>query len=100
MILDTEAQSFFDKNINLMVPWYLMAAWAYYKEDDPILSDHFFDSMANIMLNKWDDIEHSHKHLLRPTDLMAGTYLGQYPNRVKDALAHLRSIHKGKHNGK
>ena len=39
MMLDTKAQGFFDKNINLMVPWYLMAAYAYYKEDDPILSD-------------------------------------------------------------
>ena len=94
MLLDTKAQGFFDKNINLMVPWYLMAAYAYYKEDDPILSDYFFDNMAKVMLDKWNEIEHFHKHLIGPMDLVAGTYLGEYPNRVIDGLHHLRPINK------
>jgi NAD-dependent DNA ligase len=94
MMLDTKAQGFFDKNINLMVPWYLMAAYAYYKEDDPILSDYFFDNMAKVMLDKWNEIEHFHKHLIGPMDLAAGTYLGEYPERVIGGLHHLRPINK------
>ena len=61
-MFDKKAAEIFDKNINMMVPWYLMASYAYYKEDDPILSDQFFDNMAKVMLDKWEEIEHFHKH--------------------------------------
>lgn len=88
--MDQQAAELFAKNINMMVPWYLMAAYAYYKEDNPIFSDSFFDEMAKTMLAKWDEIEHFHKHLINKDDLAAGTYLGEYPERVKGGLEHLR----------
>jgi len=100
MIFDKQAQEIFDKNINMMVPWYLMASYAYYKEDDSILSDAFFDNMAKVMLEKWDSIEHFHKYLIGPMDLAAGTYLGEYPERVKGGLDELRAIHKINKKGK
>ena len=50
--------------------------------------------MAKVMLDKWNEIEHFHKHLIGPMDLVAGTYLGEYPNRVIDGLHHLRPINK------
>lgn len=90
MNLDKQAQEIFDSNINMMVPWYLMAAHAYYKDDDPILSDQFFDNMSKVMLDKWDEINHFHKHLIGTMDLVAGTYLGEYPERVKGGLQDLR----------
>lgn len=89
-MLDDHAAEIFSKNINMMVPYYLMAAYAYYQEDDPIFSDHFFDSMAKTMLAVWDDIEHFHKHLINTDDLNGGTYLGEYPERVKGGLESLR----------
>jgi len=89
-ILDTHASKIFAKNINMMVPWYLMASYAYYKEDDAIFSDGFFDEMGKTMLAVWDDIEHFHKHLINEDDLRAGTYLGQYPERVKGGLESVR----------
>ena len=49
------------ENPNMMVPWYLMASYAYYVEDDPILSDGLFDGLAHSMLESWDTIEHWHK---------------------------------------
>ena len=73
-----------------MVPWYLMASYAYYKEDDPILSDAYFDNLAKRMLDAWDEIEHFHKHLITTIDLAAGSYLGDYPERVKGGLEELR----------
>ena len=91
-ILDKKAEEVISKNKNMMVPYYLMAAYAYYKEDDPIFSDAYFDNLAKRMLDCWDEIEHFHKHLLGPMDLVAGTYLGEYPERVKGGLKSLREI--------
>jgi hypothetical protein len=79
-----------DDNSNMMVPWYLMAAYAYYVEDDPILTDSTFDKMAKRILHLWDEIEHFHKHLLNKDMLEAGTYIGEYPSRIKGALDDLR----------
>ena len=89
-MLDHVFRTYCEKNINLYVPWYLMAAHAYYVDDDPILLDSTFDEMAKFMLDNWDDINHFHKHLLGPMDLVAGTYLGTYPERVKGGLKALR----------
>ena len=90
-MLDNHAAKLFADNINMMVPWYLMASYAYYQEDDAILSDGFFDEMGKTMLAVWDDIEHFHKHLISRDDLTAGTYLGEYPARVIDGLQAVRS---------
>ena len=88
--LDAYAANMFDRNINMMVPYYLMAAYAYYKDDDPIFSDAFFDNLAKTMLARWDDIEHFHKELINTDDLVAGSYLGKYPERIKGGLRSLR----------
>lgn len=89
-MLDEHAAKIFEQNINMMVPWYLMASYAYYKEDDAILSDGFFDEMGKTMLAVWDDIEHFHKEYISVDDLQAGTFLGEYPSRVQGALAEVR----------
>jgi hypothetical protein len=85
-----------DSNINMSVPWYLMASYAYYKQDDPILSDQIFDKLGQKMLKAWSDIEHHHKELITEEDLRAGTYLGEYPKRVKGAVDQLRGTCIGK----
>jgi NAD-dependent DNA ligase len=79
-----------DRNINMLVPWYLMAAYAYYVEDDPILSDMLFDRMGKKLLTHYDEVEHMHKDLISKSDLDAGTFLGKYPSRIKGAVAALR----------
>ena len=93
-MLDDYAAEIFADNINMMVPWYLMAAYAYYKQDEPILSDAFFDDMGKTMLEVWDDIDHLHKHLVTRDDLQAGTYLGDYPSRVEGAIEELKKMKK------
>ena len=87
---DRNAAFIFMENINMMVPYYLMAAYAYYKQDDPIFTDSFFDNMGKTMLERWDDIEHYHKEYINKGDLEAGTFLGEYPTRVAGALKSLR----------
>lgn len=71
-----------------------MAAYAYYVEDDPILPDEMFDRMARRMLDQWDNIEHYHKNLLDEATLKAGTYLGEYPSRVKGAVKSVRETYR------
>jgi len=79
------------ENPNMMVPWYLMASYAYYEQDQPILTDGLFDGLAKRMLECWDDIDHQHKELITEEDLVAGTLLTRnFPGRVKGAVEHLR----------
>jgi len=79
-----------DDSINMYIPWYLMAAYAYYKEDNPIISDRLFDLIAKRILEHWDEIDHRHKSYLTKDMLQAGTYLGEYPPMIKGALDSVR----------
>ena len=63
-----------------------MCAYAYYELDQPLISDTEFDMLAKEILDNWDNIEHMHKYLLTKDMLVAGTYLGEYPNMVKGAV--------------
>jgi NAD-dependent DNA ligase len=73
-----------------------MSAYAYYVEDKPLISDMEFDKLAKYIRHNYDELEHIHKHLVTIGDLDAGTYLGQYPNRVKNAVSHYRGTIRGK----
>lgn len=83
-----------DDSINMYVPWYLMAAYAYYEEDDPILDDKVFDMMGRRILDHWDEIEHRHKEYLNTDMLKAGTYLGEYPPQIRGALQSVREAYR------
>ena len=91
-LYDKECQDKVDTNINMTVPWYLMAAYAYYVEDKPILSDGQFDHLARKMDTNWEKIEHIHKDFISRDALQAGTYLGKYPSRVEGAVKALRMV--------
>lgn len=78
-------------NINMTVPWYLMAAYAYYVDDNPILEDNTFDKLAKRIAAQWDTIEHRHKSYLTKDMLEAGTFLGDYPPHVEGAVSNVRA---------
>lgn len=88
-MLDTYAENVFSKNMNMMIPYYLMASYAYYEKDQPIFTDSFFDTLAMRIIDTWNDIEHYHKSLLSIDMLEAGTYAGKYPTIVQDATTSL-----------
>lgn len=69
---------------------YLMCAYAYYEEDKPLIEDWEFDQLAKDIHANYDNIEHMHKHLVTKQDLVAGTYLGEYPQIVKGAVKDYR----------
>jgi len=83
-----------DDSINMYVPWYIMAAYAYYVDDDPIMEDTLFDKMAKRILEHWDEIEHRHKSYLNKDMLVAGTYLGDYPPQIEGALQSVRETYR------
>ncbi len=87
---DNRFEEIITDNVNMTVPFYIMASYAYYEEDDPILSDAFFDKLANKILKEWDNITHYHKHLLSKELLEAGSFLGEYPSIVKGALKNIK----------
>lgn len=87
---DDYAKTITDANPNMLVPWYIMASYAYYVQDQPIISDMAFDAMAVQLLEKWEQITHWHKDYLSVDMLKAGTYLGDYPSIAETAILALR----------
>lgn len=89
---DAIARRLLDRNPNMLVPWWLMASHAYYDLDDPFLSDDCYDLLTRQLDERWDEIEHSHKHLIDRDALKAGTgyqLAGKMPSRIVDATRHL-----------
>ena len=69
-----------------------MCSYAYYVEDNPLISDGEFDELGKWLLENYDNVEHMHKDLVTKGDLEAGTFLGKYPNMVKGAVRSYRKI--------
>lgn len=67
-----------------------MCSYAYYVEDNPLISDDEFDSLAKWLLENWDDVDHQHKSYITKNDLVAGTFLGKYPTMVSGAVRSYR----------
>lgn len=67
-----------------MVSWYLIASYAYYVLDNPILSDNVFDKLCRKLLEHMADIDHPHLELIEREALLSGTgfQLTNWPERV------------------
>ena len=77
-------------NKNMLVPYYLMFSYAYYKENESLIPDTEYDQICQDLITNWDDITHWHKRLLNLESLKAGTgYDIKYPNRVVSAALSL-----------
>ena len=76
----------YHKNINMLVPHYLMYSYAYYKENESLIIDSEYDQICQDLITNWDNITHWHKPLLSLESLKAGTgYDIKYPKRVQHA---------------
>ena len=93
-MIDKHCLDIIEKNMNMLVPYYIMAAYSYYIEDDPIISDATYDQIGKWLLENYDIVEHQHKHLIDKEQLEAGTCLIQYPTIIKYALENLREHKK------
>ena len=73
-------------NRNMLVPYYLMYSYLYYKENESLVDDTEYDQICKDILTEWNSIEHFHKHLVSKDALTAGTgYDIVYPQRVINA---------------
>jgi hypothetical protein len=72
---DNAAMTVIRGNINMVVPWYLMASYLYYHRDFSLLSDTLFDQLCVTLDQRWEDISHTHKHVIDRRDLAAGSCL-------------------------
>jgi hypothetical protein len=79
----------------MLVPWYLIAAYAYYILDESLIQDNEFDTMAKELLASYDEIEHRHKYLISKEELTAGTLLlakEKYPLIVASVAEELAGL--------
>mgnify|MGYP003681233467 FL=1 len=81
----------------MLVPYYLMHSYLYYEMDEPIISDIEYDELCKQLKDKWDSVEHFHKHLVDVQSLGAGTgYQLKYNNRIASAAIELLKQYKEK----
>ena len=72
---------------NSMLSWWLMASYAYYEINNPIMLDHEFDNLTKQLKKRWDEVDHPHKHLVTQSHLDATTgYDIKYPTIVKHSV--------------
>ena len=57
----------------MLVPFYLIYCYLYYKKNISLISDSEFDNICKDLLENWDNINHMHKHLISRESLEAGT---------------------------
>lgn len=86
------------QNFNALIPWFLMACYAYEILGEPILSDACFDEMSESMNMLFDVLEHPHKDLITWTaDQVKGSSVqvdwGRFPSRIGYAVQHLTREH-------
>lgn len=74
----------------MAVPHFLIASFMYYREDDPLLSDHTFDALLPV-IRGLPPGSHRHQHLITAEHLEAGTGFDiKFPDLVEGAAAALR----------
>ena len=72
-----------------LVNVYLMASYAYYHLHESPMTDEEFDLLCYLLIERYDQITHQHKHLLDMEALKAGTgfHISEYPMMVKHAAS-------------
>jgi len=84
-------------NPNMLVPYYLMHSYLYYVMNEPIIEGTEYDEICRELKEKWDSVEHYHKHLIDKQSLGAGTgYELQYNKRIERASLALLNKSKEK----
>ena len=56
-----------------LVPFYLMASYAYYRLNDNFMEDSAFDLLCSRLYLEWRRCQHPHKHLVDKESLTATT---------------------------
>lgn len=77
---------------NMLIPYYLMCCYSYYVEDNPLVSDQFYDILCRRLLEELHELKHLHKGFIKVDAVAAGTFLGEYPEIVEGSVENLREM--------
>ena len=79
---------------NMLVSWFMIGSFVYYRLGKKVMKDKDFDHLVNRLKAEWDNADHYHKALIKPSHLEAATgYDIKYPKIVKySAYGYLREI--------
>lgn len=93
MLHDKLCDECIEKTPESAIAWFLMASYAYYVLDKPILTDACYDMLCMYINDNWLFLFHPHKDLISKEDLESGTgyYLKEedYPTIVKNSARRL-----------
>ena len=79
-----------EQDHQLLIPWFLMACYAYYELGKPIMTDVKFDKLLRLLHTHWDTVVHPHKELINLPMLEAGTGFDlEYTNMIRYATMDL-----------
>ena len=79
----------------MLIPYYLMLSNLYYEQNVSLIDDAEFDKLCKTLLEKLDNLNHMHKHLVSKESLTAGTgYDIKYTNLIKDSAIKLKEVWK------
>ena len=84
-----------EENENMLIPYYLMLSYLYNEQNVSLIDDAEFDKLCKTLLEKLDNLNHMHKHLVSKESLTAGTgYDIKYTNLIKDSAIKLKEVWK------
>ena len=84
-----------EENENMLIPYYLMLSYLYYEQNVSLIDDAEFYKLCKTLLEKLDNLNHMHKHLVSKESLTAGTgYDIKYTNLIKDSAIKLKEVWK------
>lgn len=90
---EAQCQSTIVANPNMLVPWYLMASYAYYVYGKTIISDALYDQICQRLDAEWDSIEHRDKPIIECAFLKrcSGAYIcdDNVPAQARGSLDYL-----------
>ena len=96
-LLDDYCKYIVSKNKNMLLPWWLMACYAYYELDQILLSDTYFEfELAEQLKKNYPKITHHHKSVIEKhkeqmldsngkLDFKTAFMIKEWPERVAGA---------------
>ncbi len=81
-----------------LVQWVLMCSYLYYVKGDSIIDDKEFDSLIEMMKNKWDILNHRHLHLISEETVKTNSLFNlkedDYPQIIRHSALRLLKAKK------
>lgn len=91
-LLDDYCFYIINKDINMIVPWWLMASYYYYLRDKIIISDQCYDKLGILLNKNRNNISHQHMKIIEHIDDFKTGYdlkESDYPSITKSAAESL-----------